>query len=209
MLSTIMLDRIVCNINSLLVVTIQLNCFFPFNVRIIKNNLQPKKLTYCTHVWGNLVTWQNKKQFVIARSSAKAELRVMTYGICEGMWLKRLLNELSIPVEYSMKMFCNNQATINIAKNSVHHDWTKHVEINCHFIKEKIEKGTISLVYTPTIFQTTDVFSKTLSRSNFEDLRSKLKTTFTTQLEGECGNLEGIAMHIVVPHNCTAYSLLF
>ena len=79
-------------------------------------------LTYCTHVWGNLVTWQNKKQFVIARSSAKAELRVMTYGICEGMWLKRLLNELKIPVKDSMKMFCDSQVVASIAKNKVHHD---------------------------------------------------------------------------------------
>ena len=74
----------------------------------------------------------------------------MTHGICEGMWLKILRNELKIPVEDSMKMFCDNQVAISIIKNLIHHDRTKHVEIDRHFIKERIEEGTISLFYTPT-----------------------------------------------------------
>ena len=72
-----------------------------------------------------------------------------------------------------MKKFCDNQVVISITKNLVHHDQTKHVEINHHFIKEKIEE-TISLVYTPTTLQTTNILlTKALSRTNFEDLRSK------------------------------------
>ena len=71
----------------------------------------------------------------------------MAHGIYEGMWLKRLLNELKIP---------------SITKNLVHHDQTKHVEIDRHFIKEKIEEGAISLDYTPTTLQTADILTKTL-----------------------------------------------
>ena len=74
----------------------------------------------------------------------------------------------------SMKMFCDNQVAISIVKNQVYHDRPKHVEINCHFIKENIEEGTISLLYTPTILQTTDILTKALFRTNFEDLRSKV-----------------------------------
>ena len=74
----------------------------------------------------------------------------MAHGIYEGMWLKRLLNWVKIPVEDSMKMFYDNQAAIRIAKNLVHHDWTKHVEIDRYFIMEKIKEGVISLVYIPT-----------------------------------------------------------
>ena len=74
----------------------------------------------------------------------------------------------------SMKMFCDNQVAISIIKNQVYHDRPKHVEINCHFIKEKIAEGTISLFYTPTILQTADILTKVLFRTNFEDLRSKL-----------------------------------
>ncbi|RVW39495.1 Retrovirus-related Pol polyprotein from transposon RE1, partial [Vitis vinifera] len=51
---------------------------------------------YCSYVWGNLVTWRSKKQSVVARSSAEAEFRAMANGICEGMWLQRILKELGI-----------------------------------------------------------------------------------------------------------------
>ena len=74
----------------------------------------------------------------------------MAHGICEGMWLKRLLKELSIQYEEPLQMFYDNQATIRIVKNPVLHDRTKHVEIDRHFIKEKIEDGEILLQYTPT-----------------------------------------------------------
>lgn len=97
----------------------------------------------------------------------------MAHGICERMWLKRTLSELKIPFEGSMKLMCDNQAAINIAKNIVHHDRTKHVEIDRHFIKEKIER-VIELIYTPTRLQTADILTKALPMTNFEDLSSKL-----------------------------------
>ena len=78
--------------------------------------------------------------------------------------------ELRIPLEKPMMMFCDNQATISIAKNPVHHDRTKHAEIDRHFIKENVEEGSITLIYTPIGLQTTDVLTKALSRSSFEDL---------------------------------------
>ncbi|RVX20745.1 Retrovirus-related Pol polyprotein from transposon TNT 1-94 [Vitis vinifera] len=85
-----------------------------------------------------------KKQSVVARSSAEAEFRAMA------------------------------QAAISIAKNPVHHDRTKHVEIDRHFIKEKIEEGVFKVSYTPTNCQTADILTKALARVNFEDLTKKL-----------------------------------
>lgn len=123
---------------------------------------------------GNLVTWRSIKQSVVSRSSAEAEFRAMALSICEGMWLKRLLEDLKVQIETSMKMYCDNQAAINIAKNPVHHDRTKHVEIDGHFIKEKIDGGIIKMVYTPTCHQTADILAKALPRTNFETLLSKL-----------------------------------
>ena len=129
---------------------------------------------YCTYVWGNLVTWRSKKQSVVSRSSAEAEFRAMAHGICEGMWLRRLLKELRIVVEEPMKVLCDNQSAISIAKNPVHHDRTKHVGIDRHFIKEKIEGGIIKLFHLPTSLQIADILTKALPRKNFEDLNSKL-----------------------------------
>ncbi|RVW52356.1 Retrovirus-related Pol polyprotein from transposon RE2 [Vitis vinifera] len=129
---------------------------------------------YCSFVWGNLVTWRSKKQSVVARSSAEAEFRAMAQGICEGIWLNRLLEELRIPLKHPMVLYCDNQAAISIAKNPVHHDRTKHVEIDRHFIKEKIEEGVFKVSYTPTNCQTADILTKALARVNFEDLTEKL-----------------------------------
>ncbi|KAJ4703138.1 Retrovirus-related Pol polyprotein from transposon TNT 1-94 [Melia azedarach] len=129
---------------------------------------------YCTYVWGNLVRWRSKKQSVVSRSSAEAEFRALAHGICEGIWLRRVLQELSIPVIEPMKMYCDNQSAISIAKNPVHHDRTKHVEIDRHFVKEKIESGIISLLYTSTCQQIADIFTKAVPRKSFEELNSKL-----------------------------------
>ncbi|KAK3037954.1 hypothetical protein RJ639_030659 [Escallonia herrerae] len=105
---------------------------------------------YCTFVWGNLVTWRSKKQSVVARSSAEVEYRAMAHGICEMMWLKRVLEELRRPVTMPMKLYSDNKVAINIANNPVQHDITKHVEIDKHFIKEKIEAGTVYMPFVPT-----------------------------------------------------------
>ncbi|KAK3012421.1 hypothetical protein RJ639_010652 [Escallonia herrerae] len=141
---------------------------------------------YCTYVWGNLVTWRSKKQSVVSRSSAEAEFRAIALSICEGMWLKRLLEELKITCEGSIKVFCDNQASINIAKNPVHHDRTKHVEIDRHFIREKIEGGIIQMVYIPSSHQTADILTKALPKVNFDNLNSKLgMINIYSLLEGE------------------------
>ena len=128
---------------------------------------------YCTFVWGNLVTRRSKKQSVVARSSAEAEFRAMAHKICEGMWLRRLLRELHTTTG-QINMFCDNQATIKIARNPVHHDRTKHVEIDRHFIKEKLDAGIVNLLYTPTRTQIADVLTKALPRTSFEELSYKL-----------------------------------
>ncbi|RVW82116.1 Retrovirus-related Pol polyprotein from transposon RE1 [Vitis vinifera] len=142
---------------------------------------------YCSFVWGNLVTWRSKKQSVVARSSAEAEYRALAQGICEGIWIKRVLSELGQTSSSPILMMCDNQAAISIAKNPVHHDRTKHVEIDRHFITEKVTSETVKLNYVPTKHQTADILTKALPRPNFEDLTCKLDyMIYILQLEGEC-----------------------
>ena len=111
---------------------------------------------------------------MVVRSSTEAEFRALALGICEGMWLKRICNELKIPLVGSIKVLCDNQSTINIAKNPVHHDRTKHVEIDRHFIKEKIDENIVDLSYIRTGHQTCDILTKALARKPFDHLVSKL-----------------------------------
>ena len=129
---------------------------------------------YCTYVWGNLVTWRSKKQSVVSRSSTESEYRALALGICEGMWIKRLMNELRLESPESFKMYSDSQAAISIAKNPVHHDRTKHVEIDRHFISEKVNSKIIELNYIPTKKQIADILTKALPRTSFEEFKSKL-----------------------------------
>lgn len=90
------------------------------------------------------------------------------------MWLHRMLTELRVPTNYTVNLLCDNKAAISIAKNPVHHDRTKHVEIDRHFIKEKIDDGLVTLEHTPSSDQTADILTKALPKANYENLRSKL-----------------------------------
>jgi len=98
----------------------------------------------------------------------------MAHGICEIIWIKRLLEELKVQSEFPAQLYCDNKATISIAHNPVHHDRTKHVEVDRHFIKEKLETGVINIVYVPTGQQAADILTKGLPRQNFEFLTDKL-----------------------------------
>ncbi|CAL9005201.1 unnamed protein product, partial [Prunus brigantina] len=78
---------------------------------------------YFTFVGGNLVTWRSKKQNVVSRSSAEAnEERLMAHGVCELLWIRRLLTELGFKPGKPMELHCDNKSAIDIAHNPVQHD---------------------------------------------------------------------------------------
>ena len=129
---------------------------------------------YCLFVGGNLVTWRSKKQSVVARSSAEAEFRAMAHGICEILWMKILLREIGYDSKDPIKLFCDNKAAINIAHNPVLHDWTKHMEIDRNFIKEKLRKGIICTPYVRTGDQLADILTKGAATNHFHRILDKL-----------------------------------
>ena len=110
-------------------------------------SIQDRRSTfdYFTFVRGNLVTWQSKKYKVVARSSAEAEYRGMTKAICKLLWIRNLMQDLHIKQVSPMKLCCDNKAACDIAHNPVRHDRTKHVEVDRHFIKEKLEAKLIEV----------------------------------------------------------------
>ena len=86
-------------------------------------------------IGSNLIFWKSKKQDV-ARSSAEAEFRVIVLATCELIWLKHFIQELRYGKDEQMKLICDNQAALHISFNLVFHEKTKHIEVDCHFIRE-------------------------------------------------------------------------
>ena len=115
----------------------------------------------------------------------------MASAASELTWLVRLLEELGIQDLKPVTLNCDNQSAIYIAKNPVFHDKTKHIEVDCHFTRDKVMEGLIQLTYLPTKSQLADLFTKSIPSPHFKHLLSNLGlvTTPNPSLTGVLGIL--------------------
>ncbi|EOY04903.1 Cysteine-rich RLK (RECEPTOR-like protein kinase) 8 [Theobroma cacao] len=129
---------------------------------------------YCVFIGGNLVSWKSTKQNVVSRSSVESEYRAMAQTLWEVVWMYQLLSEVGLKSSLPAKLWCDNQAALHIASNPVFHKRTKHIEIDCHFVREKIQQKFISTGYVKTEDQLGDIFTKALNEPRVDYIRSKL-----------------------------------
>ncbi|RVW41864.1 Retrovirus-related Pol polyprotein from transposon RE1 [Vitis vinifera] len=121
-----------------------------------------------------LISWTAKKQSVVARSSIEAEYRALAITIAELYWIRMLLKELHISLPTVPTIWCDNNGTLALASNPVFHARTKHIEVDFHFIREKVANRDISLQFIGSYDQPADIFTKGLSLARFCLLRDKL-----------------------------------
>lgn len=135
------------------------------------------------------MSWKSKKQASMSLSSVEAEYRSMRRLVAELTWLTRLLTDLSAPHPIPVLIFSNSQTAIHIARNPVFHERTKHVELDCHFVRQQFLSGLISLSFIPSKHQLADLFTKPLSGPSHRSILGKLGVSFyPLQLEGGCWN---------------------
>jgi hypothetical protein len=116
----------------------------------------------------DLVSWSAKRQTIVSRSSAEAEYRAVANGVAEATWLRQLLMELQVPPSRCTLVYCDNISVVYLSHNPVQHQRTKHVEIDLHFIQEKVAIGQVRILHVPTTSQFADMFTKGLPSSVFE-----------------------------------------
>nr|GEU87913.1 copia protein [Tanacetum cinerariifolium] len=107
-----------------------------------------------------LISWSSKKQTVISRSSTKAEYMALADRTCELTWLKCLFKDLQLQVQSPISIFCDNSSTIALASNPVQHVRTKYIEIDYHFVRDKIRSKQVLPVFISTKLQAADVLTK-------------------------------------------------
>jgi hypothetical protein len=122
----------------------------------------------------------------VARSSAEAEYRAMASTASELIWIKQVLVDLKIEHNEPMKMFCDNQAARHIASNPVFHERTKHIEVDCHFIREKVQSKEIETPFVRSSDQLADALTKALDKNKLQHILDKLRSfnLFGSNLRG-------------------------
>jgi hypothetical protein len=108
---------------------------------------------FCIFLDDSLISWKSKKQSIVSQSSTEAEYCVMTSTTKEIVWLRWLLADMEVSFSHPTPMYCDNQSSIQIAHNSVFHERTKHIEIDCHLTRHHLKHGTIVLPFVPSSLQ--------------------------------------------------------
>jgi hypothetical protein len=129
---------------------------------------------FCVFLGDSLISWRCKKQQKVSLSSTEAEYRAMATTTMEIVWIHQLLEDMGITIEGPTKLCCDNKSAIYIAKNHTFHERTKHIEMDCHYVREAYLKGVIDLPYVTSEYQLADFFTKALCAPRFNFLLGKL-----------------------------------
>ncbi|KAK4391526.1 Retrovirus-related Pol polyprotein from transposon RE1 [Sesamum angolense] len=142
---------------------------------------------YCILLGSSLISWKTKKQNTVSGSSAEAEYRAMAATVCELQWITYLLKDFQLPISTRIPFWCDNQAAIHITANPMFHERTKHLDIDCHIVRDKYKEGFIRPSYISSKLQVVDIFMKSLPCASFLQLLPKQGFSRSlAQLEGRC-----------------------
>ena len=129
---------------------------------------------FCEFLGDSLIAQKSKKQHTVSRSSAKSKYRSMVAIVSEFVWLKGLLKDLSINHDHPILLYYDSKATIHIATNPIYHERTKHIELNYHFVRQKMQDGLVKTFHVSTKHQLADLLTKPLGHQQFSNLLCKM-----------------------------------
>jgi hypothetical protein len=98
----------------------------------------------------------------------------VAYAVAETVWLRQLLTELHFPIQQTSIVYRDNISAVYMSGNPLQHRRTKHIEIDIHFVREKVLLGQVRVLHIPTKAQFADIFAKGLATQPFTDIRFSL-----------------------------------
>ena len=128
---------------------------------------------YLVYLGFNPITWSAKKQDTVSWSSTEFKYKAFATATAELWWIRQVLKDLGIFLSFPPKLWCDNVSTLVIASNLVFHARTKHVEVDYHSVHKRVLRSDLYVCYIATGDQLVDIFTKSLSSSRFQFLRSK------------------------------------
>lgn len=132
---------------------------------------------YVVFYGGNLVSWASRKQKVLARSSTEAEYRALAFATIELVWFCQLLQEIRQPLRSKPVLLCDNLSATFLANNPAISTRSKHIQLDYHFVRQKVESGQLLVRHSPAQDQLADILTKALTGRYFTSVCPKLSVT--------------------------------
>jgi histone deacetylase 1/2 len=129
---------------------------------------------YAIFLGSNLISWCARKQATVSRSSTEAEYKAIANATAEIMWIQTLLKEIGIQVPATAKLWCDNLGAKYLSSNPVFHARTKHIEVDYHFVRERVLRRLLQIDFVPTGDQVADGFTKAITVRQLENFKHNL-----------------------------------
>jgi hypothetical protein len=115
----------------------------------------------------------SKRQAVVALSTTKAKYMAATHARKEAVWLQRLCSSIGL-VQQAMRLECDSQSAIFLAKNPSYHLKTKHIDVQYHFVRDMVEEKKVLLEKVDTLKNVAHSLTKSVSTKNFSWCRKTI-----------------------------------
>ena len=122
----------------------------------------------------NLISLCARKQATVSRSSTKEEYKALANATAEIIWVQSMLKELGIKSQQAPCLWCDNLGATYLSANPVFHARTKHIEIDFHFIRERVAHKQLDIRFVHSSDQIADGFTKALPVKSFENFKYNL-----------------------------------
>eukprot|EP00253_Pinus_taeda_P028341 PITA_28341 len=128
---------------------------------------------YVFNLFGGTVSWMSKKQSVVALSTIETKYRASTHASKEAVWLQRLCSSMGL-VQGAIRIDCDNQSEIFLAKKPAYHSKTKCINVQYHFVRDMIKDKKVLLVNLDTLKNTANALTKSVRYKNFSCCRETM-----------------------------------